>query len=171
MKIGTKSLLFGVHQVFLHPLFVLWGWKKLYDWPNWKELVCIVIHDWGYWGCSDMDGGEGEKHTFFGAKLASVFFDKYNKLDWYYFCLNHSRFCAKRYMTKPSKLCWADKFGTALMPTWLWAFLARLSGEVDEYLNAQKDETLKGIKDPHKFFKKYKNELVPALLKEHGVIK
>lgn len=56
MKTGTKSLLFGVHQFIWHPLTVLLAWIKLYGWPAWEELVCIIIHDWGYWGKSNMDG-------------------------------------------------------------------------------------------------------------------
>jgi hypothetical protein len=188
MKIGTKSLLFGVHQVLIHPLFVLWGWKKLYGWPNWKELVCIIIHDWGYWGCNDMDGDEGESHVYYGAYLASRYFHGQdgNSFVWfkhvgihenesiyvqYYtsLCLFHSRFYSKARHVSASKLCWADKLGTSLMPTWLWVFLASLSGEAKEYLSLQKDDSLKGFKSSRKFFKCYKRELVPKLLKEQGL--
>ncbi|MCK5235828.1 MAG: hypothetical protein KAR06_02490, partial [Deltaproteobacteria bacterium] len=60
--VGTKSLLFGVHQFIWHPITVLIAWCKLYGWPTWPELVCIIVHDWGYWGKPNMDGPEGEKH-------------------------------------------------------------------------------------------------------------
>jgi len=30
--------------------------KKILDW---KEIICIFIHDWGYWFCADMDGEDG----------------------------------------------------------------------------------------------------------------
>ena len=60
MKMGTKSLLFGVHQFFIHPLMVLLAWIVLYrSFPGLKELVCIFIHDWGYWGKADLKGEEG----------------------------------------------------------------------------------------------------------------
>ena len=43
MKVGTKSLLFGVHQLLWHPLTVWLGWIKLYKKPpSFKEAVCIL---------------------------------------------------------------------------------------------------------------------------------
>ena len=74
MQVGTKSLLFGVHQIFWHPLTVTLAWKELYKtWPSWKEFVCIFIHDWGYWGCPNMDGEEGENHPVWAAKFAAKY--------------------------------------------------------------------------------------------------
>lgn len=169
MKIGTKSLLFGVHQFLIHPFFVFGGWVKLYGWPNWKTFVCIIIHDWGYWGCSDMDGKEGEIHPEWAANIVNKYLDGWENKDpneYYYLCLLHSRFWAKKLGPPPSGLCWADKLGTALMPTWLWVFLARLSGELDEYISDPHYE-IHGEKDPFKFFERYKNELVPQLLKKN----
>lgn len=50
MKEGTKSVLFGAHSV-VHSIMVIIAWKKLYfKWPSWKEIVCIFLHDIGYWG-------------------------------------------------------------------------------------------------------------------------
>ncbi len=174
MKTGTKSLLFGVHQVFLHPLFVFAGWIKLYGCPNWREFVCILIHDWGYWGCSNMDGIQGSHHPYWAADFLSINigwegFEFAPKSKYYWLCLLHSRFLAERLEMKPSKLCWADKLGTALYPTWFWVFLSRLSGEQKEYLSNPHHE-IHGAKDPYEFFNKYKTELVPKLLKENGFL-
>ncbi len=179
MKVGTKSLWFGVHQVFIHPLFVLWGWKKLYGWPNWKEMVCIIIHDWGYWGCADMDGDEGERHPRWAAQIACRLFDKqidlgtHSEWEWNYYdlCLLHSRFYAKKVCRKPSKLCWSDKLGSALYPPWLWVLLGTLTGEIKEYMEAMKHRDRIQETNPFKYFKVYRDKVVPDLLKEHGVIK
>lgn len=53
-----------------HPVTVLLAWWALYGRPTWRELVCIIIHDWGYWHCPNMDGPEGELHPEYGAQLA-----------------------------------------------------------------------------------------------------
>lgn len=179
MKVGTKSLLFGVHQVFLHPLFVLWGWVKLYGFPDWKEFVCILIHDWGYWGCTDMDGSEGERHPEWAADWSfkkldnSIAPQMYTQEGWQSMmakyqelCIYHSRFYAKKYCEKPSKLCWADKLGSGLYPIWLWVFLGKLTGEIKEYISDPHYE-IHGENDSYKFFKLYKNEVVPKLLKDN----
>lgn len=70
MKVGTKSVLFGAHCFFLHPLFVAWGWWKLYGFP-WKPWlwVAFFVHDIGYWGSPNMDGPEGEEHPWVGAEF------------------------------------------------------------------------------------------------------
>jgi hypothetical protein len=130
MKVGTKSLLFGVHQFIYHPIAVLIAWIKLYgSWPNPKEIVCIIIHDWGYWGKPNMDGPEGESHPEVGAKIARCLFGPvYGDM-----VLLHSRHYARQLQRDPSKLCWADKLGASYYPMWLYLFLAHNSGEQAEY--------------------------------------
>lgn len=129
MKVGKKSLLFGVHQFIWHPLTVLLAWWKLYGRPSWKEAFCILIHDWGYWFSSDMDGPEGRRHPEFAARLAGTLFgSKYNLL-----CLYHSRHYARNTGAEPSKLCWADKLSIIFEPWWLYLPRAWLSGELKEY--------------------------------------
>lgn len=132
MKIGTKTLLFGNHQVILHPILVLIAWIKLYKrLPNWKELLCIIMHDWGYWGKPNLDSKEGEGHPRWAAELVH---DLFREHYYWELCMFHSRFQAKRYYnSKPSKLCLADKYGVALIPVWLWVFLGKLTGETEEY--------------------------------------
>ena len=60
--------------------------------------------------------------------------------EWYYFCLNHSRFLAKQNNTQPSRLCMADKLSLGLEPWWLYLPRAWASGELAEYMkSAQPD--------------------------------
>ena len=33
MRVGTKSVLFGVHAVWIHPFFVAWAWWRLFGFP------------------------------------------------------------------------------------------------------------------------------------------
>lgn len=129
MKMGTKSILFGVHHWLWHPVTVLLAWRSLYGWPNWKEFVCIVIHDWGYWGCESMDGEEGRKHVEFAANFAA----KYLGNGYYRLCLFHSRHYARDWDVEPSKLCWADKLSLMYDPWWFYIPRALLSGELVEY--------------------------------------
>jgi len=76
VSIGTRSLLFGVHQFAIHPIIVFIAWWKLYGFPFDPRLwVCFVVHDWGYWGKQDMDGPVGEAHPTVGARIAGFLFD------------------------------------------------------------------------------------------------
>jgi hypothetical protein len=130
MKTGTKSLLFGVHQIFWHPITVWIAWIYLYrKCPTWKESICIIIHDWGYWGKICMDDEEGETHPELGAKIARKLFGQ----CYYDFCLYHSRHYAKKIGIEPSKLCWADKCSIIFDPWWLYLPRALASGELKEY--------------------------------------
>lgn len=129
MKVGQRSLLFGVHQFIWHPITVLIAYWKLYGRPNWPEIVCIFIHDWGYWFCANMDGPEGERHPEYAARLAGKWFGP----RYYDLCLYHSRHYARTADALPSKLCWADKLSIAYEPWWFYLPRAWLSGELREY--------------------------------------
>lgn len=133
MKIGTRSLLFGVHQFVLHPLFVLIAWLIVYQSrPKFYELCAIITHDWGYWGSPDMDGRIGEAHPdrafkwwrnrfgSFGGKVGAEI-------------LGHSGYYADRINIPVSRLYYADKLAAALYPKLLYLLLANLSGEIREY--------------------------------------
>ncbi len=135
MKVGTKSLLFGVHQFLIHPVVVSIAWFHLYGRPTWRELACIVIHDWGYWGKPNMDGEEGENHPEFGAYIAARLLDgpTWSELYCYKLCLFHSRHYARKFGATPSKLCWADKLSIRYEPWWLYLPRAWASGELAEY--------------------------------------
>ena len=128
MKTGTKSLLFGVHQLFWHPIVVYIAWLFMYGQPSFKELICIFIHDWGYIGKPNLDGKEGLLHPELGAKIARTLFgDKY-----YYLCAGHSRSYSKLINIEPSKLCWADKLAFVFDPMAFYLLRAKLSGELTE---------------------------------------
>lgn len=150
MKLGTKSLLFGVHQFLWHPITVLWAWRKLYGaWPNWWETIAILCHDLGYWGKPDMDGEEGREHPYGGAKLAAFICRSLwhcfhpSAPNWgaelvydevFDFTLGHSRELAKRRGVAPSRLCWADKYCVCVEPRWMYLLRAKASGEIHEYM-------------------------------------
>ena len=77
MRIGTKSVLFGVHCFLLHPWFVAIAWIKLYGFPFDPRIwIAFFVHDLGYWGKPNMDGLEGEMHVELGAKIMGFLFDK-----------------------------------------------------------------------------------------------
>lgn len=148
MNVGTKSLLFGVHQFLWHPICVARAWRFLHDrWPTIPEWICIALHDVGYWGCSDMDGETGQRHPERGAYWASKVIGWYCKLrgyppdrtefmQWHYaqFTLFHSRFYAKRAGQPVSELFLADKLAVLFEPQWFYILRATLSGEIYEYI-------------------------------------
>lgn len=130
MKIGTKSILFGVHQFIWHPLTVGLAWRKLFRvWPTWREWVCIFVHDLGYWGKPNIDGPEGKVHPELGARLALRWFDRSH----YDLVLFHSRDYSRAFGANPSKLCWADKYSVMFDPRWFYLLRSKLSGEVNEF--------------------------------------
>lgn len=126
---GARSLLFGVHQFLWHPFTVWLAWKKLYGLPDWKTCLCILIHDWGYWGCWTMDGVDGEDHPRWAAELARRRLGQ----EYHDLLLYHSRHLAAKVGASPSKLCWADKLSMLYDPRWFYLFRARLTGEIREY--------------------------------------
>lgn len=132
MKVGTKSVLFGVHCFFIHPWLVAWGWTKLYGFPWDPRLwIAFFVHDIGYLGKPNMDGPEGEAHVELGARIMARLFGP----EWGDLCRYHSRFYAKRNERSPSRLCFADKLVPSLEPWWFYLPRAWTSGELWEYLS------------------------------------
>jgi hypothetical protein len=171
MNIGTKSLLFGVHQFLLHPLFVAWAWHKLYGFPRNPRLwVAFAIHDWGYWGRRELDGPEGQKHPEWAAWKMWKWFDRvypgceYGIADgpvrgarWHDFCLYHSRIRAKTDGQPFSRLCVADKLAVTLYPEWLYLLLGKATGEIYEYMDSARSGVYRFMdldaRDPAEFFR------------------
>lgn len=137
MKTGLKSLLFGVHQIIYHPLTVLFAWIELYHkFPNYKELICIFIHDLGYYNCEKMDDENGQNHPQFAGNLIYKYMFKDANKDLYYMrlCLGHSRHYAKKLNIPISKLYKADKLSMKYDFTPFYFIRAKLSGELNEYI-------------------------------------
>lgn len=145
MKIGTKSLLFGVHQFAIHPIMVTWAWWIIYRrFPCLYELFAIVTHDWGYWGSSNMDGTDGKEHPERiaqwwrcngGAKRSMFCWNIADEIA------GHSRFHVAKYGGSLSRLFRADKLAVVLYPRWLYLLLANLSGEIHEYMEIARKDT------------------------------
>lgn len=142
MRLGTKSLIFGCHQFLLHPLFTLIAWCRLNHVSRLTttHILAFIVHDWGYWGCRTIDGGNGTLHPFAGASIVY----KLTKSEWWFEELAcHSRALAKILKLPASNLSHADKLGIAIMPSWLWASLAWMTGEGWEYLDNKSYSTYK----------------------------
>lgn len=75
------------------------------------------------------------------------------KGKWFMFCLHHSRFLAKQHEDPVSRLCVADKLAIALTPAWLYLSLARLSGELEEYMRGQNARTPAGDRSARVWFR------------------
>jgi hypothetical protein len=155
MKIGTRSLLFGVHQCLWHPLTVAFAWRKLYrKWPNWWQAIAILFHDLGYWGKENIDGAAGREHPRFGAVLTgkvvlrlgywarrlrgrehspSLYFAFLTACKAEELALGHSREMSKKRGVRPSQLCWADKASVFYDPKWFYLLRGKLSGETNEF--------------------------------------
>ncbi len=114
MTEGTKSYLFGCHSFIMHPLCIIYAWKKHYGtWPNFKQIVCIFLHDIGIIGLDYLSKGK-KGHWVRGANLANDLFGP----DAFYFCAGHSTGSG----TTRSKMWIADKKSWLYAPKW-WLHL------------------------------------------------
>lgn len=136
MKIGTRSILFGVHAFWWHPLVVLLAWFRLYkSFPKWWQLIAIFCHDLGYWGLPNIDGPEGKQHPTKGAALTAKIVALFMGPSWdvYFFSLLHSRDAAARAGLPVSDLYAPDKYAIWFEPAWFYLLRARLSSEIHEF--------------------------------------
>jgi hypothetical protein len=141
MRVGTKSILFGVHNFVLHPPLVAIAWWRLYGFPRDPRLwVAFLVHDAGYFGRRSMEGPDGERHVELGARIMGRLFGS----QWADFCRRHSRFYARARSLTVSKLCVADKLAFVLTPAWLYLPLARASGELWEYMERSRERQAGG---------------------------
>jgi hypothetical protein len=136
MKVGTRSLLFGAHAFWLHPLLVGLAWARLYGWP-WSPRLwfAFFLHDIGYLGAESMDDESGERHVELGAAIMKVLFGQ----AWGDFTAAHSRYWAKRNGLRVSRLCVADKLAFVLTPASLYLPMTRATGELREYMVRAKE--------------------------------
>lgn len=139
MKIGTKTILFGIHQFLLHPLTLAYCWGIMYSWVellNPNLWLTFFVHDIGYWGKPNLDGKEGESHPEVGARIM----ERVAGWEWGMFTRYHSRFYAKRAGLPHSCLCQPDKLTYVITPRWLYKLLSHASGEVHEYMSVELHE-------------------------------
>jgi hypothetical protein len=107
------------------------AWIKLYGFPFDSRIwMAFIVHDWGYWGCRDIDGPEGKFHPYHGGILMGEYGE-----GWFEFTAYHSRSFAKWCGSEPSKLCAPDKLASALVPRWLYILMTTLSGEIEEFMD------------------------------------
>ena len=139
MNVGTKSVLFGVHQFLIHPVIVARAWWIVHEeWPELHEWAAIITHDLGYWGSPNMDGDHGEQHP----ERIAAWWRKYFGDFGYKVAvevLGHSRFHAAKNNLPLSRLFQPDKLASALYPRWLYLILGNLSGEIHEYMKHAQD--------------------------------
>lgn len=155
MRIGTRSLLFGVHAFYLHPWFVARAWWKLYGFPTSFPLwVFFFVHDLGYFGKPNMDGPEGETHPELGAAIMRRLFGE----EWGEFTLYHSRFYARLKGRNFSQACVADKLASMLYPWWLYRSLATLSGEMAEYQTGAGNR-VRNLQSPRAWWETYRAQM------------
>ena len=150
MRTGTKSVLFGVHAFWYHPITVWRAWRELYGRrPDFWETVAIVVHDLGYVGCEHMDDAHGERHLIFGAELIRRLYRATHRATPFYeaearrlhrLVRYHSRYLAARERRNPSPLCWPDKLSLRFDPPAFYLFRARLSGELAQYRMAARQK-------------------------------
>lgn len=143
LSLGTKSLLFGVHQFLVHPITVAIAWVKLYGFRKVPDpyvgrvsildprvMFAVFVHDIGYFGKTDMDGVKGIRHPIFGALMCGSLFGE----EWAAFSLGHSSsMTSMASLPCVSSLYAPDKYAMVITPTWLYLLLARASGEMKEY--------------------------------------
>lgn len=144
-SVGTRSVLFGVHQFIWHPLTVGLAWRRLYQtWPTKWEWLAIFFHDLGYLGAGSMDGPDGKQHPQRAARWGFVVVYVLSRnaaamLEVRHLIMGHSRsFCAlHRY--PESRLCDPDKLSVLYDPAWFYWLRACLSGEIFEYRTREEE--------------------------------
>lgn len=157
MRMGTKSLLFGAHAFWLHPILVWIGWVKTFGFRRvyYRPLVAsraisvhamhpmlwvaCIVHDWGYFGKPNMDGPEGQEHPQLGMNIVyrlCKMLRMRSKSTWAVFTGAHSgSFCKRRLNNIPtSPLYYPDKLALVYHPAILYVLGCWWSGELDEYV-------------------------------------
>ena len=130
-----------MHAILVHPFFVAYAWSRLFGFPWDPRLwLAFLVHDVGYVGKVNMEGSEGQQHVVLGGRIMGWLCGP----EWRDFVLGHSRHWAERVGKKYSKLCLADKLAFVLTPAWLYLPMARLSGELHEYMRVSSERQLGG---------------------------
>ncbi len=141
MRVGTKSVLYGAHALYLHPIAVLVAYSRLYAIPGDPRLLLgILTHDVGYWGMDRVEGEGSENHVELGGRIM----DRLCGQPWGDHVRRHSRSWCDLHGQRYSRLCVADKLAFVLTPAWLYLPMARASGELAQYMAATDGQTRDG---------------------------
>ncbi len=118
MKQGSRSVLFGCHNI-VHSLIVIVAWRRWYGtFPNWWQFICILLHDIGHWGKNYLDNYEEKKqHAELGARTARRLFGQKG----YDFVAGHNTYIEG----EQSLLFYPDKYASVIAPVW-WQTLNNL---------------------------------------------
>lgn len=114
MRQGTVSVLVGCHSI-VHSLLVIRGWKLVYGrYPEFWQIVCILVHDIGHWGLDYIDDpSKKNEHWRLGAQVAG----------WLYGSLGialTAGHCSKSGFPM-SEMRLPDKYSWVIAPNiWLW---------------------------------------------------
>lgn len=145
-SVGTRSVLFGVHQFLWHPLTVGLAWRRLYKtWPTRWEWLAIFLHDLGYWGKTNMDGESGKQHPItswmisvrWSARLRMPVSPGLLRAE--SLILGHSRSFCVLTRVPVSSLCDPDKLSVLYDPAPFYWLRGIASGEIFEYRRREED--------------------------------
>lgn len=105
-------MLFGAHSI-IHSIVVMFAWKKLYStWPSWRECVCILLHDIGYWGKNYITDKTNDGHAELGCRVAHRWFGP----EYGHLVLGHSAAACKKFSIPKSKLEEPDDYSWVIAP-------------------------------------------------------
>lgn len=114
MKEGTITVLFGNHSI-IHSIYVIKAWKLLYGtYPKFWQIICIFIHDIGYFGMNYLSGECNNGHAELGSKLAKILFGQKG----FNLVAGHTRSTAKKYDLPLSELEAPDDYSWIISPDW-----------------------------------------------------
>lgn len=119
---GTISYLFGCHQFFFHPLWVLFAWRLEYkSWPKLWQIICIFLHDVGICGRQYISDDEAKPgHWMLGASIVYMLFLRLGceRIAWEAVLLIAGH-CPGESGYAKSKLFIPDKRSYLVEPMWL----------------------------------------------------
>src|SRR5487761_682470 len=131
MRVGTKSVLFGAHAFFLHPIAVFAAHWQLYGFPrDPRLLLAFAVHDLGYLWMESVERIGSEEHVELGGRIMDFICGRV----WGDHVRRHSRSWCRLRGQPYSRLCVADKLAFVVTPGWLYLPMARATGELAEYM-------------------------------------
>lgn len=118
MTQGTKSILIGSHSV-IHSILVIKAWRIVYNkWPSLKIILCIFLHDIGYYGMNYITNKSNIGHAELGARIAKKIFGK----EYYELIIGHSASSRNKYKIYDTRLEAPDDYSWLIAPKWWISF-------------------------------------------------